>query len=186
MSGASPPAARTLKVWDPLVRILHWTLVLSVLAAWLTRHGGGRSHEWLGYAALACVGVRLVWGFTGPARARFAGFVRGPSATLAYAAQVARRSEPRHLGHNPLGAWMILALLGMAAATGLSGWVYTTDAYWGEAWLEELHEQLSNGLLALAALHVAGVVFASRRHADNLVAAMVDGRKRPPAPGDLD
>lgn len=173
-------------VWDRLVRVLHWSLALSVLAAWLSSEGWARWHEWVGYVSLACIVVRLVWGFAGPRHARFGNFVRTPSATLAYARQVAAGSEPRYVGHNPLGGWMILALLLVAALTGLSGWLYTTDAFWGVEWVEEVHEVLAEGLLVLIALHVAGVIFSSRRHRENLVAAMLHGRKRPAASGDID
>lgn len=173
------------KVWDPLVRVLHWMLVLSVLAAWLTQEGGGRWHEWTGYVALGVVAVRFIWGWAGSARARFAAFVRGPAATLAYAQQVLLHREARYLGHNPLGGWMVVALLADVALTSLSGWLYTTDAYWGVKWVEEVHEAFANALLPLVALHVAGVIFTSWRHRENLVAAMVHGRKRQPAGDDV-
>jgi len=178
------PAANQ-KVWDPLVRVLHWTLVASVLLSWITRDGGGLWHEWTGYVALGVVAVRFIWGWTGPARARFAAFVRSPAATLGYAQRVLSHREPRHLGHNPLGGWMVVALLADVALTGLSGWLYTTDRFWGVEWVEELHEAFANALLPLVALHVAGVIFTSWRHRENLVAAMVHGRKRPPVADDV-
>ena len=82
------------------------------------------------------------------------------------------------MGHNPLGGWMVLALLADAIATGLTGWLYTTDRFWGVAWLETLHGALGEALLPLLLLHVAGVIFTSRRQGDNLVAAMLHGRKQ--------
>lgn len=172
-------ASVTVRVWDPLVRIGHWLLVAGVAGAWLTRESEGDTHELLGYLVLAVIAVRLVWGFLGGEHARFSGFVHGPAATLRYAQLVLRRREPRHLGHNPLGAWMIVALLTVAAATGVSGWLYTTDRFWGVEWVEELHETLANVLLVLVALHVAGVLLASHRHREHLIGAMVHGRKRP-------
>ncbi len=178
--------APALPVWDPLVRIGHWALVATVAAAWLTRHGGGALHEWLGYASLALIVLRVCWGFAGPRRARFVSFVRRPLDTLAYARSVLARSEPRYIGHNPLGGWMIVALIAAIAAVDLTGLLYTTDRYWGVAWVEDLHETISDVLLGLIALHVAGVVIASRRHGENLVAAMIHGRKRSPAAGDVD
>ncbi|MBL8381571.1 MAG: cytochrome b/b6 domain-containing protein [Burkholderiales bacterium] len=178
-------APATVRVWDPLVRIGHWVLVGSVIVAWFTRHGGA-VHEWAGYVVLAVVGVRTLWGAVGPRHARFTQFVRPPAATLRYAALVARGREPRHLGHNPLGGWMIVALLAAAALAAASGWLYTTDRFWGVEWVEELHEGLANLLFVLAGVHVAGVVVESLRHRENLVAAMVHGRKRAPAPGDRD
>ena len=175
------PAGR---VWDPLVRLGHWALVASVAAAWFTRHGGGVWHEWIGYAALAIVAFRILWGGMGSHYARFAQFIRAPSATITYARAVLTRTEPRYLGHNPLGGWMILALLAAVIAVGLSGWLYTTDTYWGVEWVERLHDTLADILLILVAVHVGGVIFASRRHRENLVAAMIHGRKRPAEPGE--
>jgi cytochrome b len=149
-----------------------------VLAAWLTRHSPGSWHEWIGYAALALVAIRILWGFIGPAYARFAQFVRSPANTLRYARAALIGREPHHLGHNPLGAWMILALLLAVTLVALSGWLYTTEKFWGVEWVERLHATLSDVLLLLAGLHVAGVVFSSIRHRENLVGAMITGRKR--------
>jgi cytochrome b len=177
---------RQVPVWDPVVRVLHWSLAATVAAAWLTRHGGGALHEWLGYASAALLALRLAWGLAGPRRARFASFVRPPSATLAYARSVFAHCEPRYLGHNPLGAWMIVALIAAIAAVDLTGWLYTTDRFWGVEWVENLHEAISSALLALVVVHVAGVAFSSRRHGENLAAAMIHGRKRAPAAGDVD
>ncbi len=171
-------------MWDPLVRLGHWALVASVAAAWFTRHGGGVWHEWIGYAALAIVALRILWGGVGSHYARFSQFVRRPSDTFAYAREVLTRTEPRYLGHNPLGGWMILALLSAVIAVGLSGWLYTTDTYWGVEWVERLHDTLADILLILLAVHLGGVIFASRRHRENLVAAMIHGRKRPAEPGE--
>jgi cytochrome b len=177
------------KVWDRFVRVAHWTLVTCVLAAWLTGElkiePAQPLHEWLGYAALAVIAARLVWGFTGPRCARFAQFIAGPAGTVAYLRAVVRGREPRYLGHNPLGGWMIVALLGTAAAASITGWLSITDRYWGTAWVQETHEVLSDALIALAVLHVAGVALTSVRHRENLVAAMWNGIKRPPSGSDV-
>jgi cytochrome b len=175
----------SLKVWDPIVRIGHWTLALTIAGAWLTRNGSGALHEWIGYASLAVVALRVAYGWLGPARARFDDFVRSPAATLSYAAAMVRGREPRYIGHNPLGGWMVIALLINAALAGLSGWLYTTDRFWGDPRMESLHNALAISLLVLAGLHVAGVIATSWRHRENLVAAMVHGRKRPPAGNDV-
>lgn len=165
-------------MWDPFVRIGHWLLAVSILAAWLTREGWGRWHEWIGYFSLAVVAARIAWGLWGSRHARFAAFVRSPGLTWRYARQVLRAREPRHIGHNPLGAWMILALLLVVILVGASGWLYTTDRFWGVAWVERLHLLLADALLVLVALHVAGVLLASFRHCENLVWSMFTGRKR--------
>ncbi|MGQ0835410.1 MAG: cytochrome b/b6 domain-containing protein [Gammaproteobacteria bacterium] len=167
-----------IRVWDPLVRVGHWLLVATVLVAWLTRHAPGASHEWIGYGSLAIVAVRIVWGICGPRHARFAQFVRSPRETLRYFRAILARSEPRYVGHNPLGGWMIVALLLTVALVGLTGWLYTTDRFWGVEWVERLHGMLTDVLIALVTLHVIGVGFSSLRHRENLVAAMVHGRKR--------
>jgi cytochrome b len=177
------------RVWDPLARIAHWALAGSILVAWITSEieleTARRVHEWAGYAALAVVALRLAWGAIGPRYARFTQFVHSPARTLSYARAVVAFAEPRYIGHNPLGGWMVVALLSMAAAAGLSGWLAVTDRFWGVEWVEEVHEALANALLVLIALHVAGVVFTSVRHGENLVRAMLTGRKRSPRPGDV-
>jgi cytochrome b len=98
---------------------------------------------------------------------------------------VLRNEEPRYLGHNPLGGWMIVALLATAALASLSGWLSVTDRFWGAKWVQEAHEAFGNALIFLAALHVAGVLYTSWRQRENLAAAMLSGVKRPPESGDV-
>jgi cytochrome b len=175
----------TISVWDPLVRIFHWSLVASFAVAWLTGDEWMSIHEWAGYAAGALVTFRLIYGIAGPHYARFSQFVRRPAATFTYAGDIICNREQRYIGHNPLGALMVLALLGAIAMTSLSGWLMTTDAYWGVEWVEELHEVFANGMLMLVALHVGGVVLSSVRHRENLFRSMITGRKQAPEPGDI-
>lgn len=173
-----PRADRRLPVWDRCVRSLHWILALAAVCAWLTVWGFSRLHEAAGYAALAAALGRVFWGFAGGGYARFSQFARGPAETFAYTRRLFAGTEPRYVGHNPLGGWMVIALLVCIAALGFTGWLYTaTDRFWGEVWLDRLHGFLGWLLLALVAIHVAGVVFTSLRHRDDLVAAMIDGRK---------
>lgn len=175
----------TVKVWDPIVRLFHWCLVVSFAVAWLTADTWDGIHEFAGYAAAALIGFRLIWGLVGPRYARFSQFVRSPGETLRYLGNMIRGTERRHLGHNPAGGMMIIGLIVALAGTALTGWMYTTDAFWGVAWVEETHEFLANLMLVLVTLHVAGVVFASFRHRENLARAMVIGRKRAPQSGDV-
>lgn len=175
-----------MRVWDPLVRAVHWLLVLCVAAAWINRHHMGPRHEYWGYGALALVAARLVWGFVGGRYARFRQFVRPPRATGAYLRGVLSGTAPRYIGHNPLGGWMVLALMGCIALLGFTGWLYNTDMFWGYGWLADLHAALGWTLLGLVALHVSGVIFTSVTHRENLVRAMVTGRKPAAGAGDLD
>jgi cytochrome b len=165
-------------VWDVPVRLMHWGLVAAVAVAWFSGEETLDRHEWAGYAALSIVASRLVWGRIGSPRARFSDFMRSPRAVIAYAAALRRHAEPRYIGHNPLGGWMVAALLFNLILVGVSGWMYTLDAFWGLAWLEWSHRILAWSLIVLIALHVAGVAFSSWRHRENLVASMINGRKR--------
>lgn len=175
-----------IKVWDLLVRVFHWSLVTSVAVSWFTADDFRSAHEWVGYCALALIAIRFVWGFVGSRYAHFAQFVRAPAAVLRYARQVADGHAPRYTGHNPLGGWMVLALMFTVTAIGTTGWMLTLDAFFGESWLESMHEALAIGLLWLAAIHVAGAVITGWRHGENLVRAMVSGKKRASGPADID
>ncbi|MBC7984202.1 MAG: cytochrome b/b6 domain-containing protein [Candidatus Obscuribacterales bacterium] len=166
------------KVWDWWVRIGHWLLVFCIAAAWITRHGGGAWHEWPGYGSLALIAIRILWGFIGSPHARFADFVHPPKAVVEYTKAVWQRREPHYVGHNPLGGYMAVALLLITALVSASGWLYTTDRYWGIEWVGRTHDLLADLLLILVATHIAGVLFACYRERENLVAAMFHGRKR--------
>ena len=166
------------RVWDIGVRVLHGVFVFGVAAAWLTRHSRGDWHEWIGYAVAAAVILRVIWGAIGTPHARFAAFVRGPRTTARYAMRVLHGDAPRHLGHNPLGAAMIVALLLLLVTICVTGWLFTTDRFWGEAWVIGLHSYATDALLLLLPLHIAGVLHASWKHRENLVLAMIHGRKR--------
>lgn len=166
-----------LRVWDAPVRVLHWLLVLSIAGAWYTSGRIGAAHEYVGYAAGAIVAARLAWGFVGSGYARFTQFVRPVGATFGYLRGVLKGSAPRYLGHNPLGGWMVVALLACVGLVVLTGWAATTDLLWGYAWPVLVHTALAWTLVGLIALHIAGVVFTSLQHRENLVAAMLTGDK---------
>jgi len=177
--------AATVKIWDPFVRVFHWSLVASFAVAWLSAEELRGLHEWAGYAAGALIALRLVWGLIGTRYARFGQFIRSPVAVAAYLRDILTGREARYLGHNPAGGLMILALILTLAAVSATGWMQTTDAYWGVDWVEEVHEALANLMLALVGLHVLGVMVASLRHRENLIRAMFTGRKRSPGGADI-
>jgi cytochrome b len=187
------------RVWDPLVRSVHWLLAAAVIVDWATDEPLWM-HSWLGYLALALVVVRVAWGFVGPEHARFVSFVRGPQLVFDYLAGLVRFSSKRYLGHSPAGGAMIVALLIMIAATGVTG-MANLAADRGEGPLasvvakverpprvpgqrrppllmKQVHETVANITIALVVLHVLGVALASFAHRENLVRAMITGRKR--------
>ncbi|MEO6408065.1 MAG: cytochrome b/b6 domain-containing protein [Burkholderiaceae bacterium] len=169
--------AATVLVWPAWQRLVHWALAASVLVALVT-HEGGVVHEASGYAALALALARIGLGLAGPRAVRFASFVRGIDATLTYARAALAGSAPRHLNHNPLGAWMVLALLSLTALAAASGALYVTDRFWGAAWVIALHGAASWSFAVLVPLHIAGAIVTGHHERENLVAAMVHGHKR--------
>lgn len=175
---ACDTTAPLVHVWDPFVRIFHWSLVGLFVLAFAT----GDEIEWLhlaaGYAIAGLILLRVIWGFVGPRHARFSDFVRTPREVTGYVRSAIRLRAPRYLGHNPAGGAMIIALLAMLIGISATGFMMTTDTFWGAQWVEDLHEGLVYVTLGLIALHVAGVVFAGIEHGENLVKAMITGRKR--------
>jgi cytochrome b len=180
-----------IKVWDPLVRIFHWTLVSAFAIAYLTEDEFLTLHVYAGYTLLGLLAFRLIWGFIGSRHARFSDFVRGPGAALTYLKQMFTHRAKRYLGHNPAGGLMIVALLLSLLITALSGLAtYGVEGFgplagwfrdfgiWDDDWLEEIHEFFANFTLLLVAGHLGGVLLGSLLHQENLVRAMFTGRKR--------
>lgn len=176
---------QTITVWDPLVRLFHWSLVLSFAVAWLSAESWKDLHEWAGYSAALLIGLRIVWGFTGSPYARFRQFVRKPAQVIGFGRAMLKHTEPRYIGHNPAGGYMILGLLAALTVTSLTGWMYTLDAFWGEEWVESTHEATAELMLVMVIAHVGGVLYASWQHKENLAKAMVTGEKRAPGPEDI-
>jgi cytochrome b len=180
---SSQPAERpthqpaSILVWDAPVRVFHWLLAACFIGAFVTAESERFRllHVTLGYTVGGLVVFRLLWGLLGTRYARFAAFVRGPRTVGRYLAALAGGRAPHHVGHNPAGALAIVGLLGGAALVVASGWALFNDL--GGGWLEELHEGAANTMLALVAVHVLGVIVSSRLHHENLVRAMVTGRK---------
>jgi cytochrome b len=184
MPDAQHPA-KTLRVWDILVRLFHWSLVICFSTAWFTSSSRDDTHQWVGLVAAGLIAFRIIWGMIGKPYARFSQFVRGPRKTLAYIAAILRGREARYIGHNPAGAMMVLALLTGVASTALTGWLMTTDAYFGDDNMQLVHSACAYLVVGLVTLHVAGVLLASKRHKENLVKAMIIGRKRAAQSGDI-
>ncbi len=171
-------ALKPTRVWDLPTRVFHGLLIACFAGAWIT----GDSERWrvlhvtLGLTMAGLVASRVVWGFVGTRHARFADFVRGPGQVAAYLKSLVTRRPEHHVGHNPAGGWAVLALLALTAVTTGLGWAAYSE--WGGDWLGELHEGTATAMLALVAVHVAGVLLSSRLHRENLVRAMITGRKK--------
>ncbi|CAN7761817.1 cytochrome b/b6 domain-containing protein [Variovorax sp. LjRoot84] len=169
-------------VWDVAQRLLHWGLAAAATAAWLSGEETLAFHIAAGYATLALASTRILLGFVGSRNARFANFVRSPGAVWRYGRSIVQGREHRYLGHNPLGGWMVLALLLLTVVVCASGYMYTTDAFWGLRWVEWIHRGSAWLGVALVCVHVSAVFVMGRRHGDRLVAAMLTGLKRPARP----
>jgi cytochrome b len=177
-------------VWDPFVRIFHWTLLVAFTVAYLTEDDALTVHVWAGYLVGVLVIARVVWGFLGSRHARFSDFIYAPSTAAIYVRDLLTfRGDHRVLGHSPGGGYMVLVLLVFLVATVVTGLIvyggeqqlgplagmFTEET--GEA-MEEWHEVLSNITLGLVLIHVAAVVLASIVYRENLVRAMLTGYKR--------
>lgn len=168
----------SLYVWDPVVRLFHWSLVACVLLNQFVLEAGETPHRWVGYAATALVGLRLLWGVIGSRHARLADWWPTPARLRAHVRGLLAGQPDDHPGHNPLGALMMLALMALVLALGVTGWLQGTDAFFGEEWLQELHEGLANTLLLAAGVHAAAALVMGRLQRVTLVRAMVTGVKR--------
>ena len=170
--------AEWIRVWDPLVRLFHWSLAGLFAFSYATGDEWKSAHVVSGYLIGGLIAMRVLWGLFGSEHARFVNFIYRPATVLSFLADTARMRAKRYVGHNPAGGAMVIALLLTVGGIATTGYMMTTDAYWGIEWVEDTHKILVNVALGLIALHVAGVVLASVEHGENLVRAMVTGRKR--------
>jgi cytochrome b len=179
----------TVKAWDPLVRVFHWSLVFFFLLAFATEDDWMNLHVWAGYAVAMLIGFRLLWGVIGTRTARFPTFVKSPQAAMRHFRGMFSGKAPHYLGHNPLAAMMVVALLGSISLVAFSGMVLIAAegqgplagtffaGISGEV-MEEVHEFFANFTLLLVFVHVGGVVVSSLLEGENLVKAMITGRKK--------
>ena len=168
-------------LWDPVVRLLHWALVLAFLLNYFVVEEGEDVHQWLGYFAAGSIVVRVVWGFLDTGAARWAAFWPTPSRLAQHLRALLRGGHPPQLGHSPIGALVMVLLLLLMAALAVSGFLMEeVDYFWGEEWLEDVHETFANSVAALVVLHVSAAVVESIRLRENLPWSMVTGRRRVP------
>ncbi|UTO04372.1 cytochrome b/b6 domain-containing protein [Moraxella sp. FZLJ2107] len=176
MNTTATTTAKTVKVWDIWVRLTHWLVAIGIFVN-LTEliEEGSTWHEYVGYAVAALVVSRLIWGFIGTKYARFSDFFPTPRRIKNHLKGFGKQGT--HLGHNPFGALMMFALWGVIIALGVTGYLMGLDAYWGEEWLQELHEILANSLYLLIPLHVLSAIGMSFVEKQNLIKAMITGNK---------
>ncbi|WP_174874838.1 cytochrome b/b6 domain-containing protein [Vogesella oryzae] len=177
MSMFNQTDTRREKVWDPFVRMFHWTLVSCVMLNLFILEEGKLAHRWSGYIATGLVLARIVWGFIGSKHARFASFFPTPSRLGAHLSAVKTGEHPQVIGHNPLGALMMFALMGLVLSLGVTGYMMGMDAYYEEDWLIDIHGTIANTLMALVGLHALAAIVMSRVERVNLVRAMITGVK---------
>ncbi|WOJ90854.1 cytochrome b/b6 domain-containing protein [Methylocapsa polymorpha] len=185
------PAVEHRQVWDLPVRVFHWTLVLSIIGAFVTNRLGVsyfKYHVWFGYTVIVLVLFRVVWGVVGTRHAQFWNFVCSPAETLRYAIGLLRGHRLHYAGHNPLGAWMVLALLialGAQASFGLfaNDEIFNVGPLYGyvskelSLQLTSLHRHLFYWIMGAVAVHVLAVIAHHVFEQANLVHAMITGRK---------
>lgn len=164
-------------VWDVPTRVFHWLLALSFCGAFLTAESERYRdiHVMLGYTLLGLIAFRLVWGFFGTRYARFRSFFFKPGELVAYVSSLVKGKPAHHVGHNPAGSVAIWLLLALGLTIGVTGVLLFQDI--GGDLLGELHEVLSFSMLAVVAVHIAGVVLSSIMHRENLVRSMITGFK---------
>jgi cytochrome b len=179
------------KIWDPFIRIFHWSLVAGFILAYVTEDDLLTLHTWAGYVVLGLVTVRILWGLIGSRHARFSDFIYSPAAIMQYLRDTMHLKGKRYLGHNPAGGAMVVLLLVSLLLTSVTGvLVYGAEEGAGPlaAWtsqfghdraeaFEEVHEFFANFTVFLVFLHVAGVVLESLIHRENLVSSMINGKK---------
>lgn len=181
-----------IKVWDPLVRSFHWILVAAFLAAYLSDDDFLSLHVWAGYTIAIAIGIRLLWGLVGTRHARFTDFVTSPKQAVNYAKETLVGRAKRYIGHNPAGGLMIIVMLVSLIITTVSGIalygmtehagpmaniVANSGKFWENSF-ENLHEFFANFTVLLVVVHVAGVIFESLAHKENLILSMINGYKR--------
>ena len=166
-------AERPVQVWDLVVRSVHWSLATLIVVEFLNEAGANPWHRYLGYIAAALVVGRLAWGCGNRGHASLAAMAASARNAPAYLAQTGSCST----GHTPPGALMAFSLWTLVLLVALTGWMHELDAFWGEEWLQQLHEVLACTLATFAVVHVAAAIVMSFAQRSNLIKSMITGNK---------
>jgi cytochrome b len=168
---------RKVAVWDIAVRLFHWSLVAGFVANDFFVRPGKPTHRMLGYVIAGLIGFRLVWGVIGTRHARFRDFPPSFTGAVEQLRDMANGRRRVHLGHSPLGALMIYNLLLTVLGIVASGYAMTTVTFFGVDWVSQTHSLLVIWAEFSIVLHIAAVLFESRRLDVNLLRAMITGTK---------
>ena len=200
---------KEVKVWDILVRVFHWSLVIAFFIAYFTGDEENIWHIYAGYTVLGLISFRFFWGFIGTKHARFSDFIYSPKTVIQYLKELISKHPKHYLGHNPAGGLMIILLLvslfivtvsglkiyaieegkgpladsnnismiSQSYASGGNNNDYDEEEHEEEEFWEEIHEASTNFTLLLIFLHIVGVIVSSKLHKENLIKAMVTGKK---------
>jgi cytochrome b len=166
-------------IWDPLVRLWHWSLVAIVASNYWIFEGGDDIHIWLGYGLFALLLVRMWWGIWGSnGYARFSDFYPTPARIRHHIYELRTGTTPRASGHNPIGALMILTTLLAVVYLTVTGFLHEeVDALFGNSFLQDSHKWVADALLILAGIHIAGVLVMQGLTGIPLIKTMITGRR---------
>lgn len=172
--------AQLVPLWDPLVRLFHWSIALIFIANYFFNEAGDDWHQWLGYVAVGWLLVRFVWGFVGSGAARWADFFPTPARLSAHVNALRTGQAYHRLGHSPVGALVMILMMTGILMLGITGYMLEEiDYFWGVQWVEDLHEWIANAVMALVVVHVSAALLESYRLKENLPLSMVTGKRRP-------
>lgn len=175
---ADRAVSRTVAVWDLPLRLWHWVFAACILAAWFTPTVYDRLHRIIGYTVLGLLAFRLVWGFWGSRYSRFRMVSVRLRAAPRYLWNLRRGITGRYIGLNPAGTLMLVALLLAVAVSAITGAMSVTVTFFGVWWVEDTHHYSSDAVIVLVVLHVVGVLLMGLLQRENLIRAMITGRKR--------
>ena len=169
----------TLRLWDPLVRFCHWSLVIVFVGDYFLNEEGDSWHRWLGYYAVAVVLVRGVWGFIGSPAALWSDFWPTPTRLVRHIRALVSGENYHRMGHSPLGALVMILMLLLMSGLGVSGFLMEEmDFFWGEDLPRDIHEWMANTLFILVCVHIAAAVVESLRLRESLPLSMITGMRR--------
>lgn len=170
---------QTVKLWDPLIRLFHWSIAGIVLANYFLNEEGDDWHQWLGYVAVAWLSVRFIWGFIGRGAARWSDFFPTRANLTAHITALVKKEPYHRMGHSPLGGLVMILMMLCILLLGMTGFMMAEiDYFWGEDWVENLHSWIANSLIALVSIHIFAALFESYRLKENLPLSMITGKRR--------